>query len=213
MRILVTCLLALIVLTNANAQEGNHVKLYETVGNGSGAAAGPRVLQQKGRYLKDLFRLIDPTYPFEIDNRSLRRKKFSLDVLGDLTDKGWIIEEMNKVLSNEGYEVTQTRRHPRIFTLSLKEPKQCGELGGVNSSESQINQKWEGNCVKLSRVMEKIHEWHPQLLIEVPVENRVSAVKLEKSTVKDIQRQLANQGIKLEVSDELSLKEYITVYR
>ena len=216
MKILATCLFALFTLATLNAQENSensYVKLSVTEGNISGSAFGPNVLQYHGRYLKDLFRVIDPKYAFEIDDKTLRRTKFTLEVLGDLDDKTWIIEEMNKILSNEGYEVTRTRRHPRIFKLTCSMPQNCGEEGKVNSGESQYNQKWEGKCVKLSRVMEKLHEWHPQLLIEVPEDSRVSVVKMEKSTVKDLQRQLANHHVKMEVDDELSLREYITVYR
>jgi len=213
MRTLLSCLLIVLFMASAMAQdEESYVKLYETKGSTTGQASGPTMLQFHGRNLKDLFRELDPAYAYEIDNSDLRNTRYSLEVLGDLTDKTWIIEQMNKILAEEGHEVKKTRRHPRIYTLAF--PDQSCELSeGATSRESQVNQFWKGECVTLSRIMEKLHEWHPNLLIQFSSDNKVPLVKLEKSTVKDLQKQLTVQGVDFEIDEALSLNKYITVYR
>ena len=213
MKVLLSCLLIMCSLCIVNAQEESSVKLFETENGMRGTASGPTMLQYRGHRLKELFGKLDPGYAYEIDHQTLRRKHFTLEVQGDLSDKQWIIEEINKLLKKEGYEVTRTRRHPRIFGLTYEAPQACDHSDGVASVESQTNNSWEGQCVTMDRVVEKLLEWHPNVLFQMPGEQKVANVNLEKSTFKDLQRQLADQGLKLEVLEALSLRSYITAYR
>lgn len=217
MRVLVSCLLILLSVAGLNAQEEEpYVKLEEMTGSARGQASGTTVIQYYGYSLKEIFKALDTDYAFEIQNKKLRSKKFSLDVLGDLSDKDWIIEEINNIVAKEGYDVKKTDRHPRIYGLGFEAPGVCENTGGEMSSESEVNSNWEGKCVTVSRMIEKIIEWHPEILVydqAIEDETKLPKIKLKKSNLKDLQQQLADQGIYLKVSEELSQQAYITNYR
>lgn len=191
------------------------VKLTETKGTTIGQASGPTVLQYYGYQLGDLFKALDGGYAFEIENKRLDNKKFTLDVEGDLATKDWVIEEINEQLKEEGYEVEVTTRHPKVYHFSFHDLGTCDLSGGEVSSESLFKTTWKAKCVTLDKLMERLREWQPELIIDNQGQGEVKIpeIKLKKASLKDLQKQLAQQGITFTVSDELSLSKYITVYR
>ena len=216
MRILFSLLFAFFSITILQAQDRTlSVKLTEAQGSVKGEASGPTVLQYYGYQLGDLFKVLDGGYAFEIDNKALDNKKFSLDVEGDLSNKGFVIEEINEQLKEVGYEVEVSTRHPKVYHFTFDDLGTCDLSGGEVSSESLFKTTWKAKCVTLDKLMEKLREWQPELIIDNQGQGeiKIPQIKLKKASLKDIQKQLADQGITFAVSDELSLRKYITVYR
>ena len=215
MRVLSVLIIVLLSFSGLQAQEESYVILKETEGNFRGEAAGPQMVDYQGFTLHEIFKRIDPEYAFEIDNKKLRSERFTVNIKGDLSDKAWIIEEINEQLAQSGYEVKRTDRHPKIYVLGFETPGTCEVDSGTISGESQVNANWKGKCITINRLVEKINEWHPDVIIHVGTkgEVRMPQVKLRKANFKDIQMQLADQAVALLVSDVMSLSKYITAYR
>lgn len=212
MKYLLTALLIIFFIFNVNAQELK-VELQKTTKNIRGQADGPTVLQFYGYHLKEIFRALDPAYSFEIIGEALRDNRYDLMVEGDLTDKRKIIDAINASLKEEGFEVRQSDRHPQIFALKNDGPTECSDDDDEGFIEKQENHLWEGRCIPVNRVMEKLLEWRPELLILPAGEIKVPRVRLEKSTLKNMRQQLSEQGLRLEVDKKVSASQWVIIYQ
>ena len=215
MRVLFSLLVTFFGAIILQAQESAlTVKLTEAQGSIRGEASGPTVLQFHGYYLHEILKAIDNSYAFRIETKRIDNKRFSLEVEGDISDKDKIIEEINKQLKEMGHEVELRNLHPEIFVLEFNELGSCDLSGGEVSSESLLSTTWKAKCVTVDKLIDRLVIWNPWLMIDAQGQGEVKIpqIKLKKTSLKDIQKQLSDQGINLIISDELSLRKYITGY-
>ena len=215
MRVLFGLLFSFLGVISIQAQNTTlTVTLTETKGSIRGQASGPTVLQYHGYYLSEILKAIDNGYAFRIQTKRIDNKRFSLDVEGDLNNRDKIIEEINKQLKEMGHKVELTTLHPEIYILKFNELGSCDLSGGEVTSESLSNTTWQARCVTINKLIERLQAWKPWIMIDAQDkgEVKIPQIKLKNTDLPNLQKQLSEQGITLAISDELSIRKYITTY-